>query len=354
MVVSYQGRNYGFDYEIFNPAVNNIRYLSIYENEVMAGITTSEFIDFITNVPVYVEYYEYDYESPSTIYLTAENLDLTEGMFDDDGEVSVPVHYSTFDGSIPIYVKLGKGNLVKSYTNEGGVYVFGTKTYKIALYDNGVCEINPDDEYNKWTYDYVKDGSVLIISSSYEYIYKIRVDDIYDTFERYVRTDGLVMELTADLSALGSDEEATAYIYNDDMLGLDVDEDFIECPFTADPEEENVIYFSIEGGDYIGTIDSENEVLIVTMLKHIPDKEGPFIELKVDLTALHSPKPYYDGYLYEDGTLFIDLGMLFETTYERSKDNENIITFNFMGEMQCVGTIDPETNIMVVTVYFDN
>ena len=352
MRVSYNGGTYSLSYTIYDPAVNNIR--NIYYSgglELPVGSSSADFLALIGSEYASIQYYEDCKDLDHEIYLTSDNFTLTEGMFDEEGNVNVPVHYSTYIGTISVEVVLSKGNLIKTYTNTDGVSVSGTTVYSLSLYDNDVCEVG--FEYYTRLFAYTLSGSVLTIELTEGFKMRFALDDANSSFEKYIRTEGLLKTLKCDFTAFGSPSiYYDAYMYDDNTLILEVDGE-LDTTYTVDTDDSNTIYFKINNEymsfDCVGVIDPDTNIMIVDY--NVPAPGNLVRTLKVDFSAFGAPPgEYIDADQYDNGVIVVDMyGDDVRVAYTTDPGDSTVIYFNFPRLGACKGVIDTSTNIMVVT-----
>lgn len=270
MTITYQGLTKSVKYTVYDPTINNIRDLNFQgQLELDKGASLQDFIDLIASSTFFIGYYDMDLaqDLPNFVTLTADNFDLTAGMFDNAGDVEVPVHYSTFNGIVTVHVHLVKGNLLHTYTNQDGVSVFGDLIYEIAIYDNYTCEFDPGP--NSEVFAYTIDGNIITVSFHGMVDIKFVLDDSNYTFDKYSSSGNLVVTLATNFHPAfdGAPDQYvySAYIYDDYTIVFDMGME-IATTFTIDPVDSNIIYFEFMSTPCYGVIDTVNTQLTVYLV----------------------------------------------------------------------------------------
>ena len=265
MTVLYDAVEYDIDYEIYNPEICNIRSIMYYDTpEIAKGTSNTDFLTYIEAIEAHVAYYE-DKGGPSTVYLEDENFLLTPDMFNTSlTYVEVPIEYEGYSGTIHVHITLSRGGERQDYTNAEGVFITGVTAHKIALYNNGVCELEPDDELDSNLHSYTLVGTTLSMDFGY-YTVQLTIDEEHHTFEEYVPEGTLLYTLSVDFSALGGGNTPyTGRLYDSNIIVFEVGMT-MNCAFTYDPEDNHIIYFNFAGmSDCRGVIDYEHLTMVVT------------------------------------------------------------------------------------------
>lgn len=260
ITISYLGNNYSLDYRIYDPEYNNIRSIYIsgqftYE----AGVSASVVLADLISAENYVSYYEDKPNQPSSVTLTSENFDITEGMFDNPGYVQIDFHYQNYVSYVCVRISVARGNFVKTYVNTEGINVGGEILTAVHLYDNGYCEFNEKgDAYNE-LFEYTLVDGVLSVNV-YGAIMKFDVEDVNNTFVRHAKVANVIYNLKVNFGALGA-PDAYMYdgiMYDDNTIEFDLEGMVVECEYTVDANDSNVIYFDFAAGMLYhckGTID---------------------------------------------------------------------------------------------------
>ena len=261
MNVTYGGDTYTLHYTVYDPEYNNIR--DIYFNGSLAypmGTSISDFITDMLSKNNSVIYYEDDPELPTSVTLTAGNFDVYDGMFDNPGYIDVGIHYQNYVGYVTVHITAVRGNFVKTYSNEDGLFVMGQTLHYVHLYDNGICEFEEKgDEYNElFSYTLVDNVLSVYIEGN---IFKFNVEDVNDTFTTYVKQGNIIYSLKVNFRELGAPDEYIydGIMYDDSTIVFDIMGMVIECAYEVDPNDSNIIYFDFAVGMLYhckGTIDT--------------------------------------------------------------------------------------------------
>lgn len=260
MRVSYSGNTYTLHYDVYDPSYCNIRDLYYSDNLVYpAGTAVADVVADIVSKDFSVDYYDDNPGLPSTVTLTADNLDTYAGMFDNPGYVEVGVHYQNYVGTITVRLTAVRGNFVKTYVNTEGVNIMYQNITQIHLYDNGICEFNEKGLAYNELFAYTLVDGVLSINVDGT-ILKFDVEDVNNTFAPHAREGTVLYNLKVNFDALGA-EEGYFYdgtIYDDNTVVFNIMGMVVECQFTVDANDSNVIYFDFAAGTLYhckGTID---------------------------------------------------------------------------------------------------
>lgn len=271
--ITYQGVTRELTYSIYDPTINNIRSLRFNGDlSVDVGASVADFLAVVATGEFYIDYYDTDLakDLPNSVTLTAENFVLTEGMFDNNGYVEVSVNYSTYVGAVTVRVKLAKGNLVKTYTNEDGVSMFGDLIHAIAIYDNGTCEIDPGPNSEVFAYRIEDDKLIITYFESVELTFLI--DDENNTFDKYSSSGNLLYTLLTNFhNAFPDAPDEYVYpanVYDDYTITISMGPGGdLTFPFTIDPDVPGKIYFTFMGTPCYGMIDFDNLQLTVYLVE---------------------------------------------------------------------------------------
>ena len=259
--ITYEGITNTFNYVIYDPTINNIRNLHFNGSLTLEeGASIQDFVTLVTGGEFYIDYYDIELakELPIHVTLSQDNFDLTAGMFDHVGYIEVPVHYSTYNGTVTVHVILVKGNLVKTYTSEDGVSIFGDLIHEIAIYDNGTCAFDPGPNSEIFTYSI--DGNVLTVHFYESVDLKFIIDDEKNTFEKYSSSGNLMYTFSANFHPAFEDAPDQyiypAKVYDDYSIIFDMGGGMeVSVTFTIDPVVSEKIYFDFMGMPCYGMID---------------------------------------------------------------------------------------------------
>ena len=260
MKVTYLGHTYTLHYDIYDPSYCNIMSIYYSGNFVYpVGTADSDIIADIVSKDFYVSYYDEDPELPETINLTASNLDTYAGMFDNPGYVEIPIHYQTYVGTISVRITVTRGNFVKTYTNSEGIMIMYVNVTQIHLYDNGVCEFNEKGVENNELFSYTLVDGVLTVNVEGT-IMKFDVEDVNNTFVRHAKEANVIYNLKVNFCALGAPDDYIydGIMYDDNTIEFNIMGMVVECEYTVDANDSNVIYFDFAAGMLYhckGTID---------------------------------------------------------------------------------------------------
>lgn len=271
--ISYNEIVKEFNYQIYDPTINNIRYISFQGKlQLDVGSSIQDFVTLVTSSEFFIDYYDRELakDLPYFVVLSQDNFDLTEGMFDTAGYVEVPVHYSTYSGTVSVYVQLAKGNLVKTYTNEDGVSVFGDPIYEIAIYDNNTCELNPGPDSEVFTYRIEDDKLIVNFFESVEITFLI--DDVNDTFDKYSSSGNLMYTFKTNFHnafpGAPNDYLYNANVYDDYSIIFEMGPGTeVSATFTIDQNDSEKIYFTFMGEQCYGMVDFDLLQLTVYLVE---------------------------------------------------------------------------------------
>lgn len=269
--------------EVFDPSINNVRYLSIMQSlpDAIMGMTGTEYKQYIIDngfefpVKAYIQFYE---ETPTQI---SGEIYLGESCFDfdnfiADGNTHLKISYLLEGQTEPfvteIYISVKPGALVQVYTLKQGsdpVLFVGQEVIGLSIYEKNVVEIECP-MIGKQCMLYHMDGDILT-AEFFGMKFVTKLDTVNHTYEAYTVQKVLIEEIEADVTPLmgemppGAEMQSLFRIYEDNTLGIWIKETIGSETMEAEYEitsyttnEDNTEYYFFFAGPRINCVAEVN------------------------------------------------------------------------------------------------